>query len=67
MRAAIADLTPIRKRGSAYGIFNTAYGLSWLFGGVIMGFLYDISIIYLILFVALMEMISVPVFFMIKR
>jgi len=67
MRAAIADLTPIEKRGSAYGIFNTAYGLSWLFGGVIMGSLYDISVIYLILFVVLMEMISVPVFFMIKR
>ncbi len=67
MRAAIADLTPIEKRGSAYGIFNTAYGLSWLFGGVIMGSLYDISVIYLILFVVLMEMISVPVFFMIRR
>jgi hypothetical protein len=26
MRAAIADLTPIKRRGLAYGIFNTAYG-----------------------------------------
>ena len=29
MRAAIANMVPITKRGLAYGIFNTAYGGSW--------------------------------------
>jgi len=64
MRAAIADLTPVRRRGFAYGVFNTAYGASWFLGSTFMGLLYDLSIGYLILFVILMEIISLPVFFL---
>jgi len=67
MRAAIADITPIEHRGFAYGIFNTAYGTSWFFGSALMGLLYDFSISYLILFVVVMEIISVPVFFLVKK
>jgi MFS family permease len=59
MRAAVADLTSIERRGTAYGIFNTIYGLSWLFGGAIMGFLYEIVLNYLILFAVLLELISI--------
>lgn len=66
MRAAIADLTPIERRGFAYGMFNTVYGASWFFGSAVMGILYEFSISYLILFVVVMEVISVLVFFSIK-
>ena len=67
MRAAIADLTPIKRRGSAYGIFNTAYGAAWFIGGALMGVLYDRSIQYVTLFVVAMELVSLPVFFLVKR
>lgn len=67
MRAAIADLTPIERRGFAYGIFNTAYGAAWLIGGALMGVLYDHSIRYVILFVVAMELVSLPVFYLVKR
>ena len=67
MRAAIADLTPIEQRGFAYGIFNTVYGTSWFFGSALMGLLYDVSIGYLILFVVAMEVVSLPVFFLVKK
>ncbi len=67
MRAAIADLTPIKRRGIAYGIFNATYGLAWFLGAPIMGLLYDFSISYLIGFVALMEFISIPALFFVKR
>lgn len=67
MRAAIADLTPIRRRGIAYGIFNSTYGIACLLGAPIMGLLYDFSIPYLIGFVALLESISIPVYFFVKR
>jgi len=30
MRAAIADMTSPEKRGTAYGIFNTVYGVAFL-------------------------------------
>jgi len=67
MRAAIADLTPIEHRGFAYGIFNTIYGAAWLLGSALMGLLYDFSILYLILFVVVMEATSVIVFSLLKK
>jgi predicted MFS family arabinose efflux permease len=67
MRAAIADLTPIERRGFAYGIFNTAYGAGWGLGGAVMGLLYGHSISYLILFAVVMELISIPLFLSVRR
>jgi len=67
MRAAIADLTPIERRGFAYGIFNTVYGAGWLLGGTVMGLFYELSLSYLVLFVIIVELLSVPLFFLVKR
>jgi predicted MFS family arabinose efflux permease len=67
MRAAIADLIPIERRGSAYGIFNTVYGLSWLIGATLMGFMYEFKPQAIIVFVVVMELISIPVFFLVKK
>jgi MFS family permease len=67
MRAAIADLTPIERRGFAYGIFNTMYGAGWGLGGIVMGQLYGHSINSLILFAVVMELISIPLFLMVRR
>jgi predicted MFS family arabinose efflux permease len=67
MRAAVADLTPIERRGFAYGIFNTILGAGLGLGGVVMGMLYEHSIDYLIMFSVAMELISIPVFFMVRR
>ena len=67
MRAAIADLTHISKRGTAYGIFNTAYGLAWFVGSATMGLLYGVSIVYIGIFVVVMELSSLPVFFLVKK
>ncbi|MCX7661836.1 MAG: MFS transporter, partial [Candidatus Omnitrophica bacterium] len=50
MRAVIADLVSISKRGFGYGVFNTVYGVGLFFASTIMGFLYERSIIFLILF-----------------
>lgn len=67
MRAAIADMTPVGRRGFAYGVFNTAYGAGWFLGGALMGLLYELSINYLILFAVVMELISIPLFFLVRR
>ncbi|RLI20416.1 MFS transporter [Candidatus Bathyarchaeota archaeon] len=42
-RAAVSELTPIYLRGTAYGIFNTAYGVGFLISGAIYGFLMDVN------------------------
>ncbi|MCL5019912.1 MAG: MFS transporter [Patescibacteria group bacterium] len=67
MRAAIADLSPINRRGITYGIFNTLYGGAWFIGGVVMGLLYDRSIYYISSFVVVMEIVSVPLLIMVKK
>jgi len=67
MRAAVADLTAISRRGSAYGIFNTIYGLSWMLGGALMGMLYEHSVFSLILLAALFELIAIPFFLILTK
>jgi MFS family permease len=41
MRAAVADLVPPARRGTAYGVFSACYGLAWLVGGAGIGWLYE--------------------------
>jgi len=43
IKAGIADLTPLNKRGTGYGIFNTMNGIGLLASGAAMGLLYDVS------------------------
>ena len=40
-RAAVSELTPISSRGTAYGIFNTAYGVGFLISGALYGLLME--------------------------
>jgi MFS family permease len=49
LRAAVADMAPPGRRGSAYGIFNGAYGLCWFAGSALMGLLYESSPLRLVL------------------
>lgn len=67
MRAAVADLIPLERRGTAYGIFNTIYGAAWFLGCAVMGVLYDSSIHYLIAFVVIVELASLPLFFLMRN
>ncbi|HET7569822.1 MAG TPA: MFS transporter [Gammaproteobacteria bacterium] len=67
MRAAIADMAPPERRGSAYGLFNTGFGIAWFCGSFLMGFLYDQSIVALVAFSALMQIAAVPLFLRLKN
>jgi MFS family permease len=41
MRAAVADLVPSHRRGAGYGTFSAVYGLAWLVGAALIGWLYE--------------------------
>ncbi|HEV2885813.1 MAG TPA: MFS transporter [Jatrophihabitans sp.] len=41
MRAAVADFVPAHRRGAGYGTFTAIYGLSWLVGAALIGWLYE--------------------------
>jgi len=44
VRAAVAHLVAPGARATAYGIFNTAYGVAWFIGSAALGVAYDRSI-----------------------
>jgi len=58
MRAAVADLTPPERRGTAYGVFDTAFGTAWMLGSLAMGGLFEIGPAYLVAFSLLLELAS---------
>ncbi len=61
VRAAVADFAPATRRATAYGIFNTGYGLAWFAGSALMGLLYDHSVGALVLFSVLAQLAALPV------
>lgn len=67
MKSAIADITPLKKRGTGYGILNTAYGLAMLAGSVLMGSLYEYSITALVAITIVLQLVSLPFFFALKK
>jgi MFS family permease len=66
LRAYIASKVSVGGRGRAYGIANTIFGIAWFLGSVLMGFLYDISYIYLVIFSMAAQIVAVPVFIRLK-
>lgn len=60
MRAIVANMVPKNKRGSAYGVFNTGFGVFWFLGSFLMGILYDISIPALVIFSMAIQLLAVP-------
>lgn len=67
MRAAVAGMAPPERRGTAYGIFNTAYGLFWFAGSALMGLLYEVNVAYLISFSVGLQLLSVPLLLLVRR
>ena len=67
MKSAIADLTPLKKRGTGYGIFNAAYGLAIFIGSALTGLLYDYSISAVIVISIVIEIIALPLFFVMRK
>lgn len=58
-RSVVANLISPQNRGKAFGIFHSLYGFSWLIGSTVIGYLYSISLHYLILFSILFQIFAI--------
>jgi MFS family permease len=67
MRAFIANLVKMSKRGTAYGLLNIWFGIFWFLGSALMGFLYDVSLISLIIFSFGIQLVAIPLLFAVKK
>lgn len=66
LRAAVAGMIHADRRGTAYGIFNTGYGVAWFLGSALMGVLYDASLPALIAFSVVVQLGAVGVFWRLR-
>jgi len=66
MRGMIAHLVSPQDRASAYGIFGLCFGLLWFLGSALMGFLYDHTLILLVLFSVGMQLLAIPLMLIVK-
>jgi len=65
--AMIAGVLPEGKRSFAFGLFYLGYGGGWLAGSIVTGFLYGWSLDYLVAFLMVVQLLSLPIFFVAIR
>jgi predicted MFS family arabinose efflux permease len=62
-QAMLTGVIPPQKRSTAFGLFDTGYGITWFLGSAAMGLLYDKSILAVVLFSAILQLAAIPVLF----
>jgi MFS family permease len=67
MRAAVAGMVAAKRRGTAYGLFNAAFGGAWFLGSALLGVLYDRSLLGLVAFSALAQLLALPLLIRLSR
>ena len=67
MKAMVAELVAAEHRGSAYGVLNCVYGLLWFAGSAAMGWLYDHSLIALVVFSLAAQVAAIAVLLSLTR
>src|ERR1041384_6868841 len=66
-QAMLTHVTPLQKRSTAFGLFDTGYGIAWFLGSVVMGLLYDKSILAVVLFSVILQLAAIPVLFVANK
>ncbi len=67
MSAVVANLIRAEERATAYGLFNLIFGMAWFLGSALMGWLYDRSLVELMLFSCLSQALALPILFYLTR
>jgi predicted MFS family arabinose efflux permease len=62
VRPLVASIVDASRRATAFGLFDTGFGIAWFIGSVVMGYLYGISIPGLVIFSVLLQFIALPLF-----
>jgi len=66
-KAIVADVLPEHKRGLAFGLFYTGYGVGWLVGSIAVGLLYAQSHAAVVVFAVAAQLLSLPFFVLASR
>jgi MFS family permease len=66
-QAILTGVIPPQKRSTAFGVFDTGYGIAWFLGSAVMGLLYDKSISGVVLFSVVLQLCAIPVLFIANK
>ena len=67
LRAGIAQVVSMNKRGTAFGTFNGVYGVMWFVGSSVMGLLYTTSLVGLVAFGVTAQLAGAGLFFSLRH
>ena len=62
LKAMLANVISREKRSTAFGVFDTGFGIAWFLGSAVMGILYAKSLLALIIFSVVLQIAALPVF-----
>jgi predicted MFS family arabinose efflux permease len=67
LKSVIAGIIHANKRSTAFGLFDTGFGVAWFLGSWLMGALYEKSIPAVIIFSVALQLLALPTFLFAKR
>jgi MFS family permease len=67
LKAVISNLVSKEKRATAYGIFYTVFGSAWFIGSMIVGLLYQINLLYIVIFSSTMSGVALLFLFLYSK
>ncbi len=62
IKAELSNIIASKRRGTGFGVFDTNFGIGWFVGSAIMGWLYDHSILTLIIFSIVAQVSAITLF-----
>lgn len=67
LKAVLASVVPSEKRSTAFGVFDTGFGIAWFAGSAVMGLLYERSVTALVIFSVALQLLSLPVLVLARK
>lgn len=61
MRAVVGSMATRERRGTAFGLFHTVFGVAWFVGSVILGVTYDHSVAAVAILSLALQILALPV------
>jgi MFS family permease len=67
MRAVVGTMASRARRGTAFGLFHTLFGIAWFVGSALLGILYDYSIVAVAVVSLVLQLLSLPILLALAR
>lgn len=67
LKSTVASLVPKKNRSTGFGVFETSFGVWWFLGSWLLGYLYDVSINWMILVSVCIQLLAISLIYMLPN